>query len=56
MITSLKKAILHILDASSGVMVLSDEELDVSDASINNFITKHIEKVYDDRQEKHDFL
>ena len=48
MIASLKKAVLHILDASSGVIVLSDEELDVTDASINNFITKHIEKIYGD--------
>ena len=48
MIASLRKAILHILDASSGAFVLSDEELDVSDASINGFITKHIEKVYED--------
>lgn len=48
MIASLKKAILHILDGNSGVSVYSDEELDVSDASINNFITKHIEKVFED--------
>ena len=48
MIASLKRAILHIMDASSGMLVLSDEELDVSDASINTFISKHIEKVYGD--------
>lgn len=48
MIASLKRAILHILDGNSGVSVYSDEELDVSDASINNFITKHIEKVFED--------
>jgi hypothetical protein len=48
MIVSIKNAILHILDANSGVSVFSDTELDVSDALINNFITKHIEKVYDD--------
>lgn len=48
MIVSIKKAILHILDANSGVSVFSDTELDVSDASINNFITKHIEKIYED--------
>ena len=48
MIASLKKAVLHILDASSGVIVLSDEELDVTDVGINNFITKHIEKIYGD--------
>lgn len=39
---------MHILDGNSGVSLYSDEELDVSDASINNFITKHIEKVYED--------
>lgn len=48
MIASIKRAILHILDGNSGVSVYSDEELDVSDASINNFITKHIEKVFED--------
>lgn len=48
MIASLKKAVLHILDAASGVFVLSDEELDISDASIDAFITKHIEKVFGD--------
>jgi hypothetical protein len=48
MIASLKRAILHILDGNAGVSVYSDEELDISDASINNFITKHIEKVYED--------
>ena len=48
MIASIKRAILHILDGNSGVSVYSDEELDVSDASINNFISKHIEKVYED--------
>lgn len=48
MIVSLKKAILHILDANSGISVFSETELDVSDAMINNFITKHIEKIYED--------
>lgn len=48
MIASIRRAILHILDASSGVSVYSDEELDITDASINNFITKHIEKIFED--------
>lgn len=48
MIASVRRAILHILDAASGVSVYSDEELDVSDACINNFITKHIEKIFED--------
>lgn len=47
MIIGIKKAVLHILDAMSGVTVYSDSELDTEDASINNFITKHMEKVYD---------
>ena len=45
MIVVIKHAILHILDANSGITVYSDNELDVSDAGINNFITKHIDKV-----------
>ena len=48
MIALLKRAIVHILDANSGVSVYSEEELDVTDASINSFITKHIEKVFED--------
>ena len=48
MIASLSKAILHILDAAGGVCVLSDEALDVSDGSINSFISKHIERIFDD--------
>lgn len=47
MIVGLKKAILHILDTSSGVGVFSDELLDVTDAQINTFITTHIEKLYE---------
>lgn len=47
MIVGLKKAILHILDVTSGLGVFSDELLDVEDAQINTFITKHIEKLYD---------
>ena len=48
MIVGINKAILHILDGMSGVTVFSDNELDVSDASVNNFITTHIEKCYED--------
>lgn len=47
MIVGLKKAILHILDMNSGVNVYSDELLDVENAEINTFITKHIEKIYE---------
>lgn len=42
MIVGLKKAILHILDAGSGINVYSDELLNVENAEINTFITKHI--------------
>lgn len=48
MIAALRRAVLHILDCNSGVKVLSDDELDVTDASINSFITKHIERVFED--------
>lgn len=48
MIVGLEKAILHILDGMSGITMYSDDLLDVSDASVNNFITTHIEKCYDD--------
>lgn len=48
MIVGLKHAILHILDANSGVTVFSDNELDISDAMTDSFITKHIDKVYSD--------
>lgn len=48
MVIALKKAILHILDANSGITVYSDTELDVSEGNINAFITAHIERVLDD--------
>lgn len=48
MIIGLNKAILHILDGMSGITMYSDDELDVVDGSVNNFITKHIEKTYED--------
>lgn len=47
MIVGLKKAILHILDMSSGTNVFADTTLDVENAEINTFITKHIEKIYE---------
>lgn len=48
MIIGLNKAVLHILDGMSAMTMYSDEELDVSDGSVNSFITKHIEKTYED--------
>lgn len=47
MIVGIKKAILHILDMTSNMQVFSDEKLDVENAEINTFITKHIEKIYE---------
>lgn len=47
MIVGLKKAILHIIDTTSGVGVFSDELLDIADAQINTFITTHIERLYE---------
>lgn len=47
MIIGIKKAVLHVLDAMSGTKFFSDTELDIEDAAINNFITKHIEKIFD---------
>lgn len=47
MIVGLRKAILHILDVTSGINVYSDELLDVENAEINNFIARHIEKIYE---------
>lgn len=46
MIASLKRAIVHILDANSGVSVYSEEELDVTDASINSFNYKAYRKSF----------
>ena len=37
------KAVLHIMDLSSGMTVYSDEELSIKD-SIETFLLKHIEK------------
>lgn len=41
-------AILHILDFNSNVTVFSEEELDIRSASVDTFLTKHIEKSLDD--------
>lgn len=53
MIVGLKHAILHILDANSGITVFSDKELDISDGMVDSFITKHIDKVYSDSAARH---
>lgn len=48
MIVAIKKAVLHILDSTNRMPMLSEKELDISDGMINTFITRHVEKVYDD--------
>ena len=48
MIAAIKQAILHILDASHQIPMISEREMDVNDAMINTYITRLIERVYDD--------
>ncbi len=48
MIKGIKNAILHILDANSGVTVYSDTLIDSEDETAESYIASHIEKVYDD--------
>lgn len=48
MIISIKKAVLHILDANSGITVYSDNELDTSDGMINVFLSKHIDRLLEE--------
>lgn len=48
MIAAIKQAILHILDASHQIPVISEREMDVNDAMINTYITRLMERVYDD--------
>ena len=42
------KAILHILDFNSGITVFSQENLDITDAFVNDFLSRHIEKCLKD--------
>lgn len=44
----INKAILHILDFNSGITVFSEKELDVENTSVSTFLTKHIEKSFND--------
>ncbi len=48
MIVSVQSAVLHILDSANRLPMLSEHELDLEDGMINTYITRHIEKVYDD--------
>ena len=46
MIITIDKAILHLCNVIEGVQVLSEQELDITDASINTYITSNIEKTF----------
>ena len=48
MIAAIKQAILHIVDASHQSPVISEQALDVNDAMINTYITRLMERIYDD--------
>lgn len=47
----IKKAILHILDFSSGTTVFSESELDIA-GNVETFLLKHIEKAFHDQSLK----
>lgn len=53
MIVTLNKAILHVCDYTNGVTSISETELDVHEAAVNVYITKHIEKSYDSETSNH---
>lgn len=44
----INRAILHILDANSGIKVISDLELDLENNCNKNFISKHLKKLNDE--------
>lgn len=46
------KAILHIMDFNSGITVFSEQELEIKTDSVITFLTKHIEKSYNDQNSK----
>ncbi len=48
MIVNIKKAILHILDANSGITVFSEKEIDLADVLVNTYLNTHIERAFDD--------
>lgn len=52
MLITINHAILHILDFNSGVTVFSEQELDREQGSVLSFLTKHIEKAYNDPNAK----
>lgn len=52
MLITIHKAILHILDFNSGVTVFSEAELDTGSPSVATYISRHLEKSYDDQTAK----
>ena len=46
MIIKLNKAILHICNVCSGSLINSDDELDVTQGAISDYIMSHIERVF----------
>ena len=48
----INKAILHILDFSSGMCIISQKELDFADITINEYIEKHLEHIKSDLNQK----
>lgn len=45
---TVNKAILHILDFNSGVTVFSQEMLDLTNESVHDFLSRHIDKCFKD--------
>ena len=48
MIITINKAVLHVLDATSGTTIYSDSEFDSQNPVMASYINNHIEKLYDD--------
>ncbi len=48
----IKNAALHIIDFNSGVCVFSQQQLDYSNAVVNEYIEKHIERIHKDNGSK----
>ena len=44
----INKSIMHTMDFNSGINVLSEQELNIKNDSVNTFLTKHIEKIVKD--------
>lgn len=49
---TIKDAILHILDSTTGLPVYSQESLELEEEKIQNFVGKHIERIFNDQSVK----